>query len=240
MHRVARLQRAAGCRARRLVKTGVVPQATYGAAVNGASDEELRRFRATTAPQLGPSARGRCLDRLLLLHDDPAHDAAVAPIARWARQVWAADRGETGAPEMPALLAWWRGAEPTRCRRWTDVRGPLSAAALSARRLGWEFVGPLELQDDRGYRVLLSDASPRMVADLLRDGARRQRERKIAAKAPHAILHAKQAILQAFETGLEAGLAYERRATVLLFASEDKEEGVAAFLEKRKPDFKGS
>lgn len=62
---------------------------------------------------------------------------------------------------------------------------------------------------------------------------------KIAGKSPLATRFIKEAVLQAFETGLEAGLAYERRATVLLFASEDLNEGVTAFLEKRKPAFKG-
>ncbi|MCH8188938.1 MAG: enoyl-CoA hydratase/isomerase family protein [Proteobacteria bacterium] len=62
----------------------------------------------------------------------------------------------------------------------------------------------------------------------------------IAGKSPLTTRFIKEAVLQAFETGLEAGLAYERRATVLLFASEDMNEGVAAFLEKRTPVFKGS
>ncbi|MCH8184426.1 MAG: 2,3-dehydroadipyl-CoA hydratase, partial [Proteobacteria bacterium] len=62
----------------------------------------------------------------------------------------------------------------------------------------------------------------------------------IAGKSPLTTRFIKEAVSQAFETGLEAGLAYERRATVLLFASEDLDEGVAAFLEKRTPVFKGS
>ena len=61
----------------------------------------------------------------------------------------------------------------------------------------------------------------------------------IAGKAPLAVRAAKQAVLNAYETGLEAGLAYERKATVLLFASADMQEGVDAFLEKRKPKFIG-
>ncbi len=61
----------------------------------------------------------------------------------------------------------------------------------------------------------------------------------IAAKPPLAVRMAKEAILKSFETPLEAGLDYERRAFHLLFGSDDKKEGIAAFLEKRKPEFKG-
>lgn len=61
----------------------------------------------------------------------------------------------------------------------------------------------------------------------------------IAAKPPLAVRMAKEAVLKAFEVGLEQGLHIERRAFCQLFATEDKQEGVNAFLEKRKPDFKG-
>jgi enoyl-CoA hydratase len=50
---------------------------------------------------------------------------------------------------------------------------------------------------------------------------------------------AKEAINQAYETTLGAGLDYERRLFYLLFASEDKREGMQAFLEKRPGAFKG-
>ncbi len=63
--------------------------------------------------------------------------------------------------------------------------------------------------------------------------------RVIAEKPPVAVRTAKQAILQAFETPLEAGLEFERRAFYLLFASEDKTEGIRAFLEKRPPKWRG-
>jgi enoyl-CoA hydratase len=61
----------------------------------------------------------------------------------------------------------------------------------------------------------------------------------IASKAPVAARMIKAAVLKAFETSLAAGLDYERRALDVSFATEDKNEGTAAFLEKRKPDFKG-
>lgn len=63
---------------------------------------------------------------------------------------------------------------------------------------------------------------------------------EIASRAPMAIRLAKEAILQAFETSLTDGLADERRAFYLLFATQDQKEGMAAFIEKRKPDWKGA
>jgi enoyl-CoA hydratase len=61
----------------------------------------------------------------------------------------------------------------------------------------------------------------------------------IAEKSPVALRLAKEAVNAAFEMGLTDALAHERRLFYLLFASEDQKEGMAAFLEKRKPDFKG-
>jgi enoyl-CoA hydratase len=61
----------------------------------------------------------------------------------------------------------------------------------------------------------------------------------IAAKPAFALRIAKDAVLKAYNTGFNDGLAYERRAFAVLLASEDKAEGTAAFIEKRKPRFKG-
>lgn len=63
--------------------------------------------------------------------------------------------------------------------------------------------------------------------------------RDIATKPPVAVRLAKESILKAFDTTIEGGLDFERKAFYLLFASEDKQEGMNAFLEKRKPQFKG-
>jgi enoyl-CoA hydratase len=62
---------------------------------------------------------------------------------------------------------------------------------------------------------------------------------KVAEKSPVALRLAKEAVNAAYEMGLTDALAHERRLFYLLFASEDQKEGMAAFLEKRKPDFKG-
>jgi enoyl-CoA hydratase len=60
----------------------------------------------------------------------------------------------------------------------------------------------------------------------------------IAARAPIAQRLAREAILRAFDTGLEAGLDLERKAFHLALASDDAQEGLNAFLEKRRPAWK--
>jgi enoyl-CoA hydratase len=62
---------------------------------------------------------------------------------------------------------------------------------------------------------------------------------KVASQPPIAAQLAKDAVLAAFETTLEQGLDHEVKNFFLLFASEDMREGMRAFIEKRKPDFKG-
>jgi enoyl-CoA hydratase len=62
---------------------------------------------------------------------------------------------------------------------------------------------------------------------------------EIALLSPIAVRLAKEAVLRSFETSLEAGLQFERKNFYLAFASQDQTEGMQAFIEKRKPDFKG-
>lgn len=63
--------------------------------------------------------------------------------------------------------------------------------------------------------------------------------KEIAARAPLAMQQAKAVVKAAFDLPHEAHLAFERQAFSLLFSTDDKQEGVAAFLEKRKPKWKG-
>ncbi|HZG20370.1 MAG TPA: enoyl-CoA hydratase-related protein [Herbaspirillum sp.] len=61
----------------------------------------------------------------------------------------------------------------------------------------------------------------------------------IAQKSPLAVRLAKEAMLQSFELGLEAGLLFERKSFALMAASADRQEGIAAFLQKRAAVFSG-
>ena len=75
-------------------------------------------------------------------------------------------------------------------------------------------------------------------AEVLLDEARAMAQ-AIARKPPIAVRFAKEAILKAANTSLDEGLAFERKSFYALFASEDRREGMQAFLDKRKPEFEG-
>jgi enoyl-CoA hydratase len=62
---------------------------------------------------------------------------------------------------------------------------------------------------------------------------------QIADRAPVAVRMAKEAVNQAFEATLQEGIADERRLFYVLFSTDDQKEGMQAFIEKRKPQWKG-
>jgi len=63
--------------------------------------------------------------------------------------------------------------------------------------------------------------------------------KRIAAQAPLAVMLNKELVNAAYETALSAGLSMERRLFHSLFAFEDQKEGMAAFVDKRKPQLTG-
>ncbi len=82
-----------------------------------------------------------------------------------------------------------------------------------------------------------------LVAELVEAGGAISRAAElgaeIAARAPLAMQQAKAVVRAAFDMPHEAHLAFERQAFSLLYSTEDKKEGVNAFLEKRKPTWRG-
>ena len=89
---------------------------------------------------------------------------------------------------------------------------------------------------DEAYRIgLVNQVVPQ--AELMAET--KKLANKLALKSPLALKIAKDAINTGLELSLAEGIRYEQRCFAILCGSEDKKEGVTAFLEKRKPDFKG-
>lgn len=93
------------------------------------------------------------------------------------------------------------------------------------------------LTADEAYQFgLINHVYP--VADYLNESIALAKE--LANRPPLAVRLAKEAVNHAYEAFLGEGILAERRAFYLLFGSEDQKEGMQAFIEKRKPEWKGS
>ena len=138
--------------------------------------------------------------------------------------VIAAESARFGQPEIN--LGIIPGAGGTQ--RLTRIVGKSLAMEmiLNARMLGAE----------EALRVgLVSSIYP--IETLLHNALKTAQQ--IAARAPLAVIAAKKSVNAAFNLGLEAGLATEREQFAALFGTEDQREGMTAFLEKRRPVWKG-
>jgi enoyl-CoA hydratase/carnithine racemase len=167
-------------------------------------------------------------------------------LAELRKPVIAVASGETSGPKLPlALAADIRVASDDSTFAVTELsQGGLPVAGTIARLV--RLVG-------RGKAiemVLTGEAIP--AGDARRIGlvgevipakeleARAQAiAEKLAERAPLALHYAKEAVQRGLEMPLEQALRFETDLTVILQTTEDRAEGVRAFLEKRKPDFKG-
>lgn len=136
----------------------------------------------------------------------------------------AAESAQFGQPEVKIGII--PGAGGTQ--RWARAAG--KARAMEAVLIG-EPVRAVEAE-----RMGLVN---RVVPDGAQLDEAKRLALQIAARPPLAVRLAKEAVNQAAEVGLTAGLELERKLFYLLFASEDKREGMTAFLEKRPPTFTG-
>ena len=118
--------------------------------------------------------------------------------------------GGGGTQRLPHLVGWGRAKELIYTGRIID--------AFEAEKIG--------LVD----KVVAQDKLESTVTELAET---------IASKSSLIIKLAKQAINIGMYTNLPDGLSYEKSTFSLCFATEDHSEGIAAFLEKRKPEFKG-
>ncbi len=206
--RLRRLKATVGRKANNILRAGILPSAAYDSPIWGVDEEEALKLRRLAATAMTPKARGRSLDMVHIWHGMPTADAEVAPIVQYSRMVWAAIVGRERAALRGASAAdirrmWdaasahfgptakkWEDARtqsgivPRKTARaiWGTVRGPIGAAALSLARVGWKFISPFTITDERGAEIVLTKSSPAMVRGPMRDATRRMYERRVAAR----------------------------------------------------------
>lgn len=136
----------------------------------------------------------------------------------------AADGTEFSFPEV--TLGVMPGAGGTQ--RLTKLVG-------RAKAIEWLWTGErIKANELQKYGVVNRIVSP----ELLREEALRF-SNKIASMPPLAIRMIKDSVNKAVDYPLYEGMQYERKNFYLLFSSEDQKEGMQAFVEKRKPVYKG-
>ena len=149
-----------------------------------------------------------------------------------------------GGSEL-ALACDIRVADRTARISQAEIRIGLIPGGGGTQRLarlvgrGWASIISLTgdfVEADEAYRIGLVDI-------LVDEGQHVDRAIELAGRmtrwSPVALRLAKEALRAAFEKPLAEGLVYEKERFLDAFASEDGREGVAAFVEKRRPDFKG-
>ena len=181
----------------KLVKAGVLPTALYGASVTGLSDTQLLGLRRTCAAGTAPRAQGRSLDVALQLSGlDPTAAATGAPMLRWAQEVWNTTGGlDTRALHIKLLRTAWEKVQKEAPKRWRQVRGPIGAAIMSGRRLGWDMEHAFEWRTDAGVTVRLAQDSPALVKWHIEQSARRSIERRVASSCGDPLLAGRRADL---------------------------------------------
>ncbi len=137
--------------------------------------------------------------------------------------VIAADTAKFGQPEIK--LGVIPGAGGTQRLPRAVGKAKAMDLALTARMMGAE-------EAERAGLVSRVVPADKLLEEAL-DAAT-----VIASMSLPSVMMAKECVNRAFEGSLNEGLLFERRVFHSLFATEDQKEGMAAFTEKRKPDFK--
>ncbi len=93
---------------------------------------------------------------------------------------------------------------------------------------------PIDAREAERHGLVNRVVAPEQVVEEAKELGRR-----IAEKPPISVQLSKRAVLKALDTPLTEGVEYERQLFYFLFGTEDAREGINAFVEKRKPEYKG-
>ncbi|HEX7066013.1 MAG TPA: enoyl-CoA hydratase-related protein [Bacillales bacterium] len=111
----------------------------------------------------------------------------------------------------------------------------LTKAMGKRKAIEWLWLGePMPAKEALHYGVINHTVAP----EVLHDEAMRF-ARRLAKQPPLSLRMIKESVNKAVDHSLSEGMQFERKNFSILFSSQDQKEGMQAFLEKRKPDFKG-
>ncbi|WP_162654720.1 enoyl-CoA hydratase [Lentilitoribacter sp. Alg239-R112] len=144
-------------------------------------------------------------------------------LAMMCDMIFASDTAQFGQPEIKLGVIPGMGGSQR-----------LTRAIGKAKAMDMVLTGRMMDAEEAERTGLVARVFP--IADLLEET--KKVAKKIASYSKPSVYVAKEAVERVFETTLEEGLRYEQRVFYPLFATEDQKEGMAAFSEKRKPDFK--
>ena len=151
---------------RELFITGLQAYSHYGSEVAGLDAQQLKRGRANYLDLVGATVRSAKTSLTLAAMGDPLWRHALGPALTWSSIVWRATTS-TDFKQVITVPELGRLAGPIMVkapRTWGEVRGPLGAAVLSLRRIGWVFDNCLTLITDKGVKLPLTSTSPALVA----------------------------------------------------------------------------
>lgn len=137
--------------------------------------------------------------------------------------ILAADNAKFGQPEIKLGVIPGSGGTQ-RLARWVG-KAKAMELCLTGRFMGAE-------EAERAGLVSRVVETDELVPEALKTAA------AIASMSLPAVMMAKEAVNRAYETTLSEGVRFERRLFYSLFSTEDQKEGMAAFVEKRPPDFR--
>jgi len=137
--------------------------------------------------------------------------------------IFASDKAKFGQPEIKlGVTPGWGGSQR------------LTRAVGKAKAMDLILTGRMMDAEEAERSGLVARIIP--ADDLMEEVMKTATE--IANFSAPSVMIAKEQVNRGFETTLAEGLRFERRTFYSLFATEDQTEGMAAFSEKRKPEFK--
>ncbi len=123
---------------------------------------------------------------MYLVDLDPLALATAPPLVRWATEMWYALMDPETHPRAAwaigdaQLTAWWAARHVELVTSWRAVNGPMSAAAMSAARLGWNVHDPTQWHNEWGDLIDLRAVAPSKVERQVRATATRMAEIAVA------------------------------------------------------------